>query len=741
MWHSLSVELWRGVLSAAQGKDANVICYAGDEVHAHHEAFTDMPNVLYDLVSPERVDGLIIWTSAIGSVLSDVELEGFCRRFPALPIICVGRKVENFPLLASDSLGGVRLVLDHLIQDHGFRRIAYIRGPEDNIDAEQRFRTYLEVLEKNGIPYDPELATPPAPWRTANENILVLIQQRKLRPGVDFQAVMGVGDVVAARTVRTLQEHGVNVPQDVAVVGIDGEEAAKEASSLQVTTSPLMMYEQGYRAVELMLARIHGEQIPEHTMIPAYLLVRQTCGCPSPVVARAASSTAIPSRVSGKPAGLWPGKLAAHRSDTVQHMQDLLSFKAVNLPLDWAEQLWDAFTADLHHARATRFLPRLSVIQEITMAAGFNRWGTWQNLLSVMREDIQPMLAGHAVLTRAENLWQQARIAVAEAETRWQVFVQLHRRYQDFLLREAGQRFITLFDIEKLVEALVAELPRLHIIGTYISLYEDPGQPAAGAHLILALNETGKLPLPAADAVFPSLCLVTDELLPVDRAYALMVTPLFFRETHIGLAVFEASPGADEVVYDALPRLISSALQGALLVQAITERDKELERLATTDVLTGVASRRHFFTLGEMEVQRSRRYKRPAAAMMLDIDHFKQVNDTHGHTIGDDVLRIMAERLKGGLRQTDLLGRYGGEEFVVLLSETGAEMAKIVAERLLRQINSEPIATSGPSIPLTISIGVTSLGEDIQDLSGLLNRADAAMYAAKHSGRNRVVCL
>ncbi len=593
----------------------------------------------------------------------------------------------------------------------------------------------------HGIPFDPALATPPAPWRTANENILILIQERKLRPGVDFQAVMGVGDVVAARTVRTLQESGFSVPQDVAVVGIDGEEAAKEASSLHVTTSPLMLYEQGRRAVELMLTRIHGEQIPENTMLPAHLLVRQTCGCPSQVIARAASSSLIPSLVAGKPAGPWPSKLAACHSDAIRHMEDLLNFQNSNLPEDWAEQLWVAFTADLHHARATLFLPRLSMIQEKTMAAGFNRWGTWQNLLSVMREDMTPALAGHAVLSRAENLWQQARIAVAETETRWQVFIQLHRRYQDYLLREAGQRFITLFDIEKLSEALVAELPRLQIAGTYISLYQDPSQPTAGARIIFAIKKDERLPLPADDIVFPTHRLITDNLLPVDQAYALMVTPLYFRESQIGLIVFEASPGADEVVYDALPRLISSALQGALLVQTITERDKELERLATTDVLTGVISRRHFYDLGEMEVQRSRRYKRPAAAMMLDIDLFKQVNDTHGHNIGDEVLRIMADRLKGVLRQTDLLGRYGGEEFVVLLPETGTEMAKIVAERLRNVISHEPIATSGPGIPLTISIGVASLGEDIQDLTGLLNRADAAMYAAKRTGRNRVVCL
>jgi DNA-binding LacI/PurR family transcriptional regulator len=237
-WHSLFVELWCGVLSAAQSKGVGLVFYSGDEIHAHHEAYTDMPNVLYDLVDPDLVDGLIVWTSAIGSLLSDEELRVFCGRFKPLPILCVGRKVEGLPFVGMDTLGGVRQVLEHLIRDHGFGRIAFIRGPEDNIDAEQRYATHLDVLAKNNLAVDPILITPPAPWRTANENILVLVRDRQLRPGADFQAVMGVGDVIAARVVRTLQECGFGVPQDVAVVGYDGEEAAKEASPLQIPPLP-----------------------------------------------------------------------------------------------------------------------------------------------------------------------------------------------------------------------------------------------------------------------------------------------------------------------------------------------------------------------------------------------------------------------------------------------------------------------------------------------------------------------
>jgi len=163
-----------------------------------------------------------------------------------------------------------------------------------------------------------------------------------------------------------------------------------------------------------------------------------------------------------------------------------------------------------------------------------------------------------------------------------------------------------------------------------------------------------------------------------------------------------------------------------------------VERMAITDELTKVSNRRHFFELGDKQFATAHRYGPPMSALMLDIDHFKQVNDTYGHAAGDDVIRVVAERLRGVIRTMDLLGRYGGEEFALVLPETD-EGAAPLAERLREAIQATPISTCEGEIAITISVGVAIMDTDDADLAALLNRADGALYEAKHAGRNCVM--
>ena len=166
----------------------------------------------------------------------------------------------------------------------------------------------------------------------------------------------------------------------------------------------------------------------------------------------------------------------------------------------------------------------------------------------------------------------------------------------------------------------------------------------------------------------------------------------------------------------------------------------EVQTMATIDWLTNLYNRRHFFRLGEEEIARARRYEHPISVIMIDIDHFKSINDSHGHSVGDEVLCSIAKRILAGLRQSDIAGRYGGEEFAIVLPETDLPSAAgIVAERLRDTIAARPIETAEGPLHVTISVGVAGVDTTRENLLDALSHADSGLYAAKHAGRNRVI--
>ncbi len=166
----------------------------------------------------------------------------------------------------------------------------------------------------------------------------------------------------------------------------------------------------------------------------------------------------------------------------------------------------------------------------------------------------------------------------------------------------------------------------------------------------------------------------------------------------------------------------------------------EVERLSVRDGLTGILNRRALDARFNEEVARFLRYRSPLALVLLDVDHFKKVNDTHGHLGGDEVLRCLAAMVSSEVRDVDIFGRYGGEELAVVLPGVGLQGAAVVAERVRARIEANPVAFGGGVIPVTVSIGVTEAREGTTDASVMIAEADGALYACKRWGRNRVIC-
>jgi len=211
--------------------------------------------------------------------------------------------------------------------------------------------------------------------------------------------------------------------------------------------------------------------------------------------------------------------------------------------------------------------------------------------------------------------------------------------------------------------------------------------------------------------------------------------------------------------YSVMPLEINKAPAGYLAVSGVKEQDKErfyilaqqfllgikraflyqkVQELSVTDSLTEVLSRRFFLEKFDEELKRSKKLKYNLSFLMLDIDWFKKYNDTYGHLVGDAILKEICRCIKENLRQIDLIGRYGGEEFSIALSETNKEQAKFAAQRIRQAIETKNIKAYDEELRITVSIGISTFPDDAPDMQTLIDKADMALYQAKETGRNKI---
>jgi diguanylate cyclase (GGDEF)-like protein/PAS domain S-box-containing protein len=221
-------------------------------------------------------------------------------------------------------------------------------------------------------------------------------------------------------------------------------------------------------------------------------------------------------------------------------------------------------------------------------------------------------------------------------------------------------------------------------------------------------------------------------------AKSILYVPLNIKEQLIGFAELWESRHKRAFSTEEINLCILLSQQAAIAIEN-ARLFEEVQNLALTDPLTGLYNRRGLFEIGHIEFSRSVRLERPFSAIMLDLDHFKSVNDQYGHPVGDQVLQFLASELHSTVRGTDIVGRYGGEEFVIFLSGSDGKAAVDLAERLRRMIQETPFFVGENEIKITISLGAAEYNENSPNLETLVARADQALYVAKHKGRNQVI--
>jgi diguanylate cyclase (GGDEF)-like protein len=356
-------------------------------------------------------------------------------------------------------------------------------------------------------------------------------------------------------------------------------------------------------------------------------------------------------------------------------------------------------------------------------------------------------------INAGEQAARQMALALAKARA---LAVAQHRAQELEALQKATAALLITLDLEKLLgqilDAAISALPSANR-GSLLLIARDTGQLQVRAiqgytdSRIRAISRGGDIHASRAVRERKPLLVHSLHATPVaapgggateaQESVSAIIAPLILGEETLGAISLEsyrsyAFSQSDLQLLVSFAATATTALHNAQL-------HTEVQKQAITDTLTGLYNRRGFFELGRREVERALRFGRPLTALMMDIDYFKNVNDVYGHAVGDKVLVGLAARILQELRQIDLLGRYGGDEFVALLPETDLPSAQSVAERLRKVANAATYLNAKLPVRVTMSVGVASLSAECKDLNSLLQKADQALYEAKHQGRDRVI--
>jgi signal transduction histidine kinase/DNA-binding LacI/PurR family transcriptional regulator/AraC-like DNA-binding protein len=562
------INLWHGVADRAVERNVNLICFSGG-IPRWPQQYESQKNILFNIAGKPNVDGLLIWANILSHTLDPPGMEAFCQRFTPLPIISMGMVLPSFPSIRIDMHDGMHKLLTHLIEKHGRRKIAFIRGLEVSQDAEERYQAYLETLKQYDIPFQPSLVVS-GDFRRYSGTAAV---RQLIETGPKgFDVLVSANDNMAIGAMQALQAHGMRIPDDVIVAGFDDiEETRAITPSLTTVRTPWHLL--GSRSVDLVLSQLADEVVPEQILLETEIICRESCGCQQMVTDSHQSEAIVQHGVSA-------ARIKNRRADSLEHdelqcdLDQLLSTLTPirGLEAGLAKKLGDDFLADLH---AKKKAPS-AFIQTLEGILSGIPTGTeileWLDVINSIRTKVSSLFQSKEDVDKAHSLLENGFALVGEMAHRRQLYQRLEAIEQTNRLNRIVQTMVTTYEIETLMKLLAQELPGLGIQTCFLSLYDEKGETPAWSRLTLAFRGQERLPLEPGGIRFPTRQLVPQGMLPADRRTAFDVEALYFHEEQIGFVLFEIGP-RDGDVYTTLRGHLSSALKSAELVQVALEAE------------------------------------------------------------------------------------------------------------------------------------------------------------------------
>jgi len=569
------VQFLAGINDAAEANNVNLVHFIGGKLTQLSSPDGQSPSFgLYDLAKPDQFDGLILAADVAYGTKPD-ELKAFAKAFGNLPIVTQSVNIQGASMFIPKNEEGMRALVRHLIEEHGYKRIAFIRGINGQIDAEQRYQSYLDELKAHGLRFDEDLVvdgdyTP----ESGLEAINTLLGERKLR----FQAVVAANDRMAFGALEALQQRGIRVPDDVAVTGFDDLREA-QATGVPLTTVRQSFYAAGKSALEALLKRIDGGTNPHKIYTPTQLLIRWSCGCMPENVRQAA----VAPRDVAKTGKLENKREAALRAllnsaGITEQDETFPQFK------DAFGRAWDGFILTLNsQSPGDEFLKTINAMTELMQKHDLTP-SVWHNVISMMRRYALGGITDHQVMLQAENLFQQARLLAGELSQRSQAYRRLVLEQQENVLQGFSFSMAPAMTLDEIGNAITEHFPVMGIERWYVMFYSDVNEPQSisapppESYKLLFQYEGSKFEVPHKQSFIGTGQLVPRGKTPEDHRYTSIVMPLSLARNRFGFMWVEMGP-RDWEMYVRIRNLVSSALLRTMLFSQREQAQKEVERL------------------------------------------------------------------------------------------------------------------------------------------------------------------
>ncbi|MBN1410771.1 MAG: substrate-binding domain-containing protein [Spirochaetales bacterium] len=602
-----------GIADAAEKNDVNLICFVTGRINPDADSYEAQQNILFDFVNKKNVDGLIIISGSVGHWIGARELNEHFQRYKSMPMVSIALPIAGTSSVLVDNVKGIRDLLVHLIKDHGYRKLAFIKGPEQNLEAEQRFLVYREVLEDYKISFDPRLIVQgDFLTKTGAAAVRVLLDERNMTP----EAIIAANDEMACGAIMELKRRGITVPQKMAVAGFDNMEM-DNFTFPTLTTVQQPLYKQAMLSVDLLMGQIQNNSETQNLLLPTELVIRESCGCLSMQQDKTERNPEAPAKTDLP--GLVKTGMDEFSRQLLDSMDSFIDYEKSSIGEQWAEILIQAFFTDLSDRKANRFTNALNEIIYKTINS-MSSPTFWHEMINRIRSIVYDHISDADFLTRAENLLHQARTMICEITRRNEIFKKLEMSTEASRLRNLGEELLERIEIDPLLDEVAKELPRIGVKSSYLSMYKNPESPLENSKLILAFNEDGRLDIDLNKNIFPSKNLFPDSSEFKKRRFTAIVETLFYGKQPLGLAIFEMA-SRNWKIYEALRFVMINSLRSSLLLKQLQDQANRLEEevKARTKDLTKINTKL------EREIRERKRTEEDLTRSNADLEQFAYI--------------------------------------------------------------------------------------------------------------------